>query len=111
VISVLMEHSWLATTSTMLNSMAEKKMSAAPCSSSSEASKSVYVFQKEFATVDRRLVDIVGTDEATTCVGIAIRNPRTGMTSIAHMDFPGVVETGLTQMLSLISERDVPLDV
>ncbi|XP_012849804.1 PREDICTED: uncharacterized protein LOC105969577 isoform X1 [Erythranthe guttata] len=49
---------------------------------------------------------LVGTDEATTCVGISIRNCRTGMISLAHMDFPNVVENGLSQMLSLITDRD-----
>ncbi|WVY99687.1 hypothetical protein V8G54_025757 [Vigna mungo] len=83
--------------------------------SGSERSKWVYIFQKEYATVDPALVDgyciveflgsavvanFVGTDEATTCVGLVIRNKKTGMTSVAHMDSPEIVEMGLSQMLS-----------
>lgn len=74
---------------------------------------------------------LVGTDEATTCVGLVIRNPRNGMwvdriimfclrsssdqcvilnngcrVSVAHMDFVGVVDMGLRQMLSMIVEDD-----
>ncbi|XP_039123772.1 protein N-terminal asparagine amidohydrolase [Dioscorea cayenensis subsp. rotundata] len=68
--------------------------------------KLVYVFQHEYATVDPNLVHLVGTDEATTCVGLVIRNPRNGMVSVAHMDFVGVVDMGLRQMLSMIVEDD-----
>ncbi|KAI4379182.1 hypothetical protein MLD38_005511 [Melastoma candidum] len=66
----------------------------------------VYVFQREFATVDPSLVDFAGTDEATTCVGLVIRNRRSGRTSVAHLDSPGVVELGLAQILSGISSGD-----
>ncbi|XP_043691327.1 protein N-terminal asparagine amidohydrolase isoform X2 [Telopea speciosissima] len=48
---------------------------------------------------------IVGTDEATTCVGLVICNRKTGMTSVAHMDSPAVVDLGLTQMLSLVNDH------
>ncbi|KAJ6309763.1 hypothetical protein OIU76_014657 [Salix suchowensis] len=73
----------------------------------------VYLFQREFATVDPALIDFIGTDEATTCVGLVIRNQRNGMTSVAHMDSTKVVDTGLTQMLSLVVDKnfDVDLDV
>lgn len=74
-----------------------------------------------------------GTDEATTCVGLVIRNRQSGRwdectlekrlllipgwfltgafvwylrTSVAHVDSPDVVELGLTQMLSGISSGD-----
>ncbi|KAL9255866.1 N-terminal asparagine amidohydrolase-like protein [Drosera capensis] len=60
----------------------------------------VYLFQREFATVDPRLIDLIGTDEATTCVGLVIRNRENGMTSVAHMDSQNVIEGGLSQMLS-----------
>ncbi|KAK2988444.1 hypothetical protein RJ640_022281 [Escallonia rubra] len=55
----------------------------------------------------------VGTDEATTCVGIVVRNRRSGMTSVAHLDSPKVVDIGITQMLSLVLDRnsDCILDV
>ncbi|KAL7158192.1 hypothetical protein ABFS83_02G125500 [Erythranthe nasuta] len=104
----LMEHPDLVSASNSLKSTIEKKFSVSEDSNSvkSKISKSVYIFQKEFATVDPALVDLVGTDEATTCVGISIRNCRTGMISLAHMDFPNVVENGLSQMLSLITDRD-----
>ncbi|XP_057958943.1 protein N-terminal asparagine amidohydrolase isoform X2 [Malania oleifera] len=82
-------------------------------SESSMQTRYVYVFQREYATVDPALVDLVGTDEATTCVGLVIRNRENGMTSVAHMDSPNVVNTGLEQMLPLIvnNNSDVELDV
>ncbi|XP_023529133.1 protein N-terminal asparagine amidohydrolase isoform X1 [Cucurbita pepo subsp. pepo] len=75
--------------------------------------KWVYLFQKEYATVDPALVDFVGTDEATTCVGVAIRNRKNGMTSVAHIDFPNIIENALSQMLSLVVDpsSDAELDV
>uniref|UniRef100_A0A453SKR6 Protein N-terminal asparagine amidohydrolase n=1 Tax=Aegilops tauschii subsp. strangulata TaxID=200361 RepID=A0A453SKR6_AEGTS len=54
---------------------------------------------------------LVGTDEMTTCVGVAIRNNKTGMTSISHMDFPKIVEGGFKQMLELLGDDDEPFDV
>lgn len=54
---------------------------------------------------------LVGTDEATTCVGLVIRDRKSGVTSIAHMDSPDVVEVGLTQMLSLFVDPSAILDV
>ncbi|KAK4414412.1 protein N-terminal asparagine amidohydrolase [Sesamum alatum] len=111
----LMEHPVLVSSSNSFKSMAEKRVSVSGNSSSvgPETSKWVYIFQREFATVDPALVDLVGTDEATTCVGIAIRNCKTGMISVAHMDSPKVVDTGLNQMLSLVAdhESDALLDV
>ncbi|KAL0429318.1 UNVERIFIED_CONTAM: protein N-terminal asparagine amidohydrolase [Sesamum radiatum] len=111
----LMEHPVLVSASNSFKSMAEKRVSVSENSSSvgPEISKFVYIFQREFATVDPALVDLVGTDEATTCVGIAIRNCKTGMMSVAHMDSPNVVDTGLSQMLSLVTdhESDALLDV
>ncbi|CAN6823629.1 unnamed protein product [Brassica oleracea] len=66
----------------------------------------VYIFQREYAVVNPALVDFVGMDEATTCVGLVIRNRRSGVTSIAHMDSPKVVDLGICQMLSLVMEDD-----
>lgn len=75
--------------------------------------KHVFVFQREYATVDPALVQMIGTDEATTCVGLVIRNRETGMTSVGHLDFEGIVEMGIVQMLSLVVDRemDSKLDV
>ncbi|XP_010518039.1 PREDICTED: protein N-terminal asparagine amidohydrolase [Camelina sativa] len=81
-------------------------------SESSTKDRYVYVFQSEFAVVNPALVNFVGTDEATTCVGLVIRNRKSGMTSIAHMDSPEIVDLGLSQMLSLVLEdEDAELDV
>ncbi|KAI3444946.1 hypothetical protein Pfo_001611 [Paulownia fortunei] len=104
----LMDHPVLVSASNSFKSMAEKKFSVSENSSSvrSKISKWVYIFQREFATVDPALVDLVGTDEATTCVGIAIRNCKSGTVSVAHMDFPNVVDVGLSQMLSLVADHD-----
>ncbi|CAI5982272.1 unnamed protein product [Closterium sp. NIES-65] len=46
----------------------------------------VYVAQAEVATADVDLVDVIGTDEMTTCVAVALRHPRTGRTALAHVD-------------------------
>ncbi|KAL5707651.1 protein N-terminal asparagine amidohydrolase [Ranunculus cassubicifolius] len=73
--------------------------------------KHVYVFQREYATVDPALVQFVGTDEATTCVGLVIRNPKSGMTSVSHMDSPNVVDMGLNQMLSSIIDNNSHADL
>ncbi|KAH6826978.1 protein N-terminal asparagine amidohydrolase family protein [Perilla frutescens var. hirtella] len=104
----LMEHPLLVSASNSLNSMQEKKISFSENSSpvTSKISKWVYLFQREFATVDPALVDLIGTDEATTCVGIAIRNCKSGMISVAHMDSPRIVDDGLGQMLSLVADHD-----
>ncbi|KMZ71379.1 hypothetical protein ZOSMA_181G00140 [Zostera marina] len=68
--------------------------------------KHVYVFQREYATVIPALVQFVGTDEATTCVCMAIRNRDNGMTSVAHLDSPKIINSGLLQMLSLLIDQD-----
>ncbi|TVU08190.1 hypothetical protein EJB05_41581 [Eragrostis curvula] len=75
------------------------------------ARRLVYVFQREYATVDPARVELVGTDEATTCVGVVVRNNKTGMTSVSHMDFPRIVEGGLKQMLELLGDDNEPFDV
>ncbi|XP_062178711.1 protein N-terminal asparagine amidohydrolase [Phragmites australis] len=75
-------------------------------SAGQEEPRHVYVFQREYATVDPARVELVGTDEATTCVGVVIRNNKTGMTSVSHMDFPRIVEGGIKQMLELLGDGD-----
>ncbi|CAM8961082.1 unnamed protein product [Rhodiola kirilowii] len=100
----LMAHPYLVSASKGFNSIPERKVfdSEGIAVDGTKPMKYVYVFQREYATVDPALVDLVGTDEATTCVGIAIRNPRNGRTSVAHMDSTSIVNTGLSQMLSLL---------
>ncbi|KAL2478529.1 protein N-terminal asparagine amidohydrolase family protein [Forsythia ovata] len=114
-LSSLMEHPILVSASSSLKYLPERKFSVSEHSSSerSRRSKWVYIFQREFATVDPALVDFVGTDEATTCVGLVIRNQNNGMTSVSHMDSPNVVDIGLSQMLSLVADHnsDTLLDV
>ncbi|KAK9284046.1 hypothetical protein L1049_012306 [Liquidambar formosana] len=111
----LMEHPILVAASDSFKAIPERKFSVCEesCSERSTLSKCVYVFQREYATVDPALVDLIGTDEATTCVGLVIRNQQSGMTSVAHMDSPDVVDIGLTQMLSLVVDHisDAELDV
>lgn len=97
----LLENPILVSASTSFKANPDKKFSV------SERSKWVYLFQREYATVDPAFVDFVGTDEATTCVGVVIRNPRNGMTSVSHMDSPKIVETGLSQMLSLLVDNSL----
>ncbi|XP_062178160.1 protein N-terminal asparagine amidohydrolase [Alnus glutinosa] len=105
----LMEHSTLVSVSNSLKAIPERKFSVNEESSleRSQKSKWVYVFQREYATVDPALVDFVGTDEATTCVGLVIRNKQNGMTSVAHMDSPNIVDMGLSQMLSLVVDQNL----
>ncbi|KAJ6408845.1 hypothetical protein OIU84_008526 [Salix udensis] len=107
----LLEHPKLVSASNSFEAMQEVKFSASK--ECALQGRWVYLFQREFATVDPALIDFVGTDEATTCVGLVIRNQRNGMTSVAHMDSTKVVDTGLTQMLSLVVDKnfDVDLDV
>lgn len=105
----LMENPILVSTAQSLKAIPERRFTVSEeCKSErSTQSRYVYLFQREYATVNPQLVDLVGTDEATTCVGLVIRNRRTGMTSVAHMDAPKVVDIGLTQMLSLVVDHDV----
>jgi protein N-terminal asparagine amidohydrolase len=76
-------------------------------SSALQTSRYVYVFQREYATVDPALVDYVGTDEATTCGGIVIRNRKSRMTCVAHMDFTNIVDGGFKQMMSQLVGPDL----
>lgn len=111
MVIALLEHPHLVSASHTFCAISERKFAVSEDSESVQA-KCVYVFQREYATADPALVEIVGTDEATTCVGIVVRNCRTGMTSIGHMDTPDIVDIGLSQMLSLITDTDdVILDV
>ncbi|CAA0808883.1 protein N-terminal asparagine amidohydrolase family protein [Striga hermonthica] len=102
ILMALMEHPVLVSASNAFESMTEKKLSF----SDSRNSRWVYLFQREFATVDPKLVDLAGTDEATTCVCVAIRNRKSGMISVAHMDFPEIVDMGLSQMLLSVADQD-----
>ncbi|KAL8262520.1 hypothetical protein R6Q59_023869 [Mikania micrantha] len=107
----LLEHPDLVSASRSFCVIPERKLSI---SEEPVQAKSVYVFQREYATVDPALVEIVGTDEATTCVGMVIRNCVTGMTCVAHLDSPDVVATGIFQMMSQVSDsanNDIVLDV
>ncbi|KAF8403904.1 hypothetical protein HHK36_012010 [Tetracentron sinense] len=114
-LDALLEHPVLVYASNSFKAIPERKFSVSEDSGLERSTriKHVYVFQREYATVDPALVELVGTDEATTCVGLVIRNRKTGMTSVAHMDSPNVVSFGLTQMLSLVVHHglDAELDV
>ncbi|XP_058225181.1 protein N-terminal asparagine amidohydrolase [Rhododendron vialii] len=104
----LMEHPILRSASSSFNDIPERNLTISEESGSgrSRRSKCVYVSQREYATVDPALVDLVGTDEATTCIGLAIRNRTSGMISVGHMDSPNIVDIGLTQMLTLVADRN-----
>ncbi|XP_016513918.1 protein N-terminal asparagine amidohydrolase isoform X2 [Nicotiana tabacum] len=115
ILTALMEHPVLVSASSSLNDVEERKFSVSKDSSLSISrhNRWVYIFQREYATVDPALVDAVGTDEATTCVGIVIRNQKSGMTSVAHLDSPDIVDVGLDQMLAsgVNQSSDAMLDV
>ncbi|WMV10916.1 hypothetical protein MTR67_004301 [Solanum verrucosum] len=115
ILTDLMKHPVLVSASSSFNDVAERKFSVSKDSSSgiSRHNRWVYIFQREYATVDPALVDVVGTDEATTCVGLVIRNQNSGITSVAHLDSPDVVDIGLAQMLAFVVNQssDAMLDV
>ncbi|XAR63400.1 hypothetical protein NMG60_11023315 [Bertholletia excelsa] len=108
ILLALIGHPILVSASNSLKAIPERKLAIPEDSGSdrSRHSKCVYIFQREYATVDPALVDVVGTDEATTCVGLAIRNRISGMTSVAHMDSPNVVDRGLSQMLNVVVNQN-----
>ncbi|XP_009386019.2 protein N-terminal asparagine amidohydrolase isoform X2 [Musa acuminata AAA Group] len=103
ILAALLDHPAVLSSSDRLKGTPEKKVSSAE---RPPPGRLVYIFQSEYATVDPALVQLVGTDEATTCVGLVIRCRNTGITSVSHMDFPGVVDNGLAQMLSSIADND-----
>ncbi|XP_077254143.1 protein N-terminal asparagine amidohydrolase family protein isoform X2 [Tasmannia lanceolata] len=109
----LLEHPSLVLATNLFKAKPEMKVSVSEQSSLEKSSgiKHVYLFQREYATVDPRLVKFVGTDEATTCVGVVIRSRESGITSAAHMDSPCVVGLGLTQMLALVVDQDLDADL
>ncbi|KAG9456675.1 hypothetical protein H6P81_001183 [Aristolochia fimbriata] len=115
IVVSLLEHPFLVASSNSFKATPVKKVSHSERADEAKSAyaKHVYVFQREYATVDPKLVKFVGTDEVTTCVGVAIRNRESGMISVAHMDTPRIVEFGLTQMLSLLvdPDNDAALDV
>ncbi|CAM0910002.1 unnamed protein product [Alopecurus aequalis] len=106
LVAALMGNPGLRAASERLKAEPERQISSGP-----EEPRHVYVFQREYATVDPARVELVGTDEMTTCVGVVIRNNKTGMTSISHMDFPKTVEGGFKQMLELLGDGNAPFDV
>ncbi|KAF1866331.1 hypothetical protein Lal_00024338 [Lupinus albus] len=110
ILLALLENPVLLSASSSFKANPEKKFSVFD-ESNPERSKVVYVFQREYATVNPEFVDFVGTDEATTCVGLVIRNRRNGMTSVAHMDSPEIVETGISQMLSLLVDDSTEIEL
>ncbi|KAK9156613.1 hypothetical protein Scep_003187 [Stephania cephalantha] len=109
----LLEHPVLVSASDSFKALPQKKISLSDKwdSNGSTQFKYVYVFQREYAIVDPTRVKMVGTDEATTCVGLVIRHPVTGMTSVAHMDSPAVVDLGISQMLSFVIDSNTPTEL
>ncbi|KAG6533620.1 hypothetical protein ZIOFF_007495 [Zingiber officinale] len=107
ILAYLLEHPAVVSSSDRLKDSPETRVSSAD---RSLLGRFVYVFQREYATVDPDIVQLAGTDEATTCVGLVIRSRNSGMTSVSHMDFPGVVSNGLEQMMSSIVVNDNPGD-
>ncbi|KAF8021730.1 hypothetical protein BT93_G2008 [Corymbia citriodora subsp. variegata] len=109
ILDALMNHPTLLSSSHLFKNTPERRFSISEESGlgSITQPKCVYVFQQEYATVDPASVDVVGTDEATTCVGLVIRNRSNGKISIAHLDSPAIVEMGLAQMLSQTFGHDL----
>ncbi|CAD6339006.1 unnamed protein product [Miscanthus lutarioriparius] len=107
LVAALLESPGIRDAADRLKATPERRISAGQ----EGAPRHVYVFQREYATVDPARVELVGTDEATTCIGVVIHNNKTGMTSISHMDFPKIVEGGIKQMLELLGDDNAPFDV
>ncbi|XVE76670.1 hypothetical protein DITRI_Ditri13aG0000300 [Diplodiscus trichospermus] len=131
----LMEHPIIVSATNSFKSIQERRVSASMDSeltTSSSSPKYVYLFQREYATMDLALVHsfvsclvlliaftlfhslhgkYVGTDETTTYVGLVIRNRKNGMTSVAHMDSPKFVDIGFLQMLKLIVDYNSDADL
>ncbi|WOK98113.1 hypothetical protein Cni_G06823 [Canna indica] len=105
ILAALLEHPFLISSA--------DRLKATPWTtvSSTDPRRLVYVCQREYATVDPALVQLVGTDKVTTCVGLVIRSRNSGLTSVSHMDFPSVVNNGLQQMLSSINGGETIFDV
>ncbi|XP_058073412.1 protein N-terminal asparagine amidohydrolase isoform X2 [Magnolia sinica] len=115
ILATLLEHPLIVSAANIFKTIPERKFSVPKefGLENSPQAKHVYVFQREYATVDPSLVELVGTDEATTCIGLVIRNQKSGMTSVAHMDSQKTVDLGLIQMLTSVidHEMDDELDV
>ncbi|CAN0877424.1 Protein N-terminal asparagine amidohydrolase [Linum grandiflorum] len=108
----LMRHPAVVEASNAFKSLPERKFSTEE-DPGLQNCRFVYLFQREHATVDPSLVDFIGTDEATTCVGLVIRNRKNRMISVSHMDSPTVISIGLEQMLSQLTgdSSDADFDV
>ncbi|XVE50268.1 hypothetical protein DITRI_Ditri01bG0148500 [Diplodiscus trichospermus] len=80
---------------------------------SSSSPKYVYLFQREYASVDPALIHHIGIDEATTFVRLVILNRKNKMTSVALINSPKFVDIGFVQMLKPIVNynSNVDLDV
>nr|CAH7718032.1 unnamed protein product [Callosobruchus chinensis] len=62
---------------------------------------SLYVMQQEYAAVAPRnkVVDIMGSDDATTCIIIIVRDRNSGATALAHLDNPPGVEKAVEKII------------
>ncbi|VEN52729.1 unnamed protein product [Callosobruchus maculatus] len=51
---------------------------------------SLYIMQREYAAVapKNEIVNILGSDDATTCIIIIVRDSHSGSTALAHLDNP-----------------------
>ncbi|KAE8673557.1 N-terminal asparagine amidohydrolase family protein, putative isoform 2 [Hibiscus syriacus] len=142
LLAALLEHPILVSATRSFKSIEERKVSGKSMDSklptSSSNPKYVYLFQREYATVDPSLVHVASEDlkdywqylslnfisfdllnvmcavEYHIChnfVGVAIRNRKNGMTSVAHTDSPKVVDIGFSQMLKLVVDHDLDADL
>ncbi|RWW27219.1 hypothetical protein GW17_00008359 [Ensete ventricosum] len=89
ILAALLDHPVVLSSSDHLKGTPEKKVSSAE---RPPLGRLVYVFQREYATVDPALVQV--------------NRNHPQRTSVSHMDFPGVVDNGLAQMLSSIADND-----
>jgi len=74
-------------------------------------SKALYLAQQEIGIVSPDVFDVVGSDDATTCVICFIRNPQTGAVCCLHYDAQMRGVFSLNSFMSSLGPVSVQFDV
>nr|CAB3468438.1 unnamed protein product [Digitaria exilis] len=137
LVAALAAHPGLRDAAGRLKATPESRISAGQ----EGAPRHVYVFQREYATVDPARVEVVEgvscvpvTPDSVTSCAVKVNFVFLGQgkscvllsgtfddafdlplfdprTSVSHLDFPKIVEGGLKQMLELLGDDNAPFDV
>jgi len=62
------------------------------------------VMQREWAAATPRSFDLIGSEEATTCHIVAVRDALTGCTAMGHFDHPSTTNRGFEEMVCRLEE-------